>query len=104
MTGAYPQCLAYACSRVVEKQQQGMIAPSIATPAINGAYYSPSFFRLQIDCGPTNCFLVANRENATILTCPCHILPQEMLHKTANRSKTAIPGNRGVPAARFDMI
>jgi hypothetical protein len=81
-----------------------VIAFSISAPPINGVYDRAGFFRLQIDCRPTDCFLVANRENATILTCPCHILPQQMLHKTANGCKTAVPGNSGVPAPRFDMI
>jgi hypothetical protein len=69
ITGAYCQCLADSCFRVVEKQQQGVIAFAMPAPAINSTYDCSGFFRFQIDCHSTDCFLVANRENATVLTC-----------------------------------
>jgi len=104
ITGAYRQRFADARSRVIEKQQQGVIAFPITTPTINGGDHRTGLFRFQISGGPSWCFFVANRENATVLTGPRYIVPQEVLHKTANRGKTAIPGNRSVPSMRFDMI
>jgi hypothetical protein len=81
-----------------------MIAFAVPTPTIDGGYHSAGFFRFQINGGPAECSLAANGENAPVLTCPRHILTQEMLHKTADGCEAAIPGNRGVPAPRFDMI
>ena len=81
-----------------------MIAFTLLAPAIDGAYDRSGFFRLQIDCHPTDCFLVANRENATVLTCPRYILPEQMLYKTADGRKTAVPRNSGVPPSRLDML
>jgi hypothetical protein len=72
--------------------------------AINSTYYRASFLWLQIDCSPTDCFLVANGKNATVLTSPRYILPQQMLHKTADGCKTAVPGHSGVSTSRFNMI
>jgi hypothetical protein len=45
-----------------------------------------------------------NGKHATVLTRPCHILSQEMLHKTANGCEAAISGNSGVSSSRFDVI
>src|SRR5262249_11530763 len=104
ITGSDRQCFADSCSRIVEEQQQGVVAFPVPAPPINGVYDRASFFRLQIDCRPPDCFLVANRENASILTCPRHILPQQMLYKTAHGRKTAVSGGSGVPASRFHMI
>jgi hypothetical protein len=81
-----------------------VIAFPIPAPAINGAYDRSGFFGFEIDCHPTNCFLVANGKNAAVLTCSRYILPKQMLHEAANGGKTAVPGNSGVPASRLDMI
>src|SRR5262249_50117820 len=67
-------------------------------------YDRAGFFRLQIDCHPTDCFLIADGKNATVLTRPGYILSEQMLHKTAEGRKTAVPRNGGVPAPRLDMF
>jgi hypothetical protein len=48
ITGAYRQRFADARSRVIEKQQQGVIAFPITTPTINGGDHRAGFFRFQI--------------------------------------------------------
>jgi hypothetical protein len=104
ITCAYCQGLTDARSSVVEKQQEGVIAFPMPGPSINGGNDRPGFFRLQIDCHPTDCFLVADGENVTVLTCPRYILPKQMLHEAADGGQSTVPGNSGVPASRFDMI
>ena len=81
-----------------------MVAFTVPISAINGRYDRASILRLQIDCRSTDCFFVANRENASILTCSRDILPQQMLYKTAHGRQSAVSGSSGVPASRFDMI
>jgi hypothetical protein len=81
-----------------------VIAFALPAPAINGAYDRAGFFRFQIYCHPTDCFLIANGENATVLTCPRYILSEQMLYKTAEGRKTAVSRNGGVPASRLDMF
>jgi hypothetical protein len=104
ITASYGQCFADSRSRIVKEQQQGVVAFSVSISAINSAYDRASLFRLQIDCRPTDCFFVANRENASILTCSRNILPQQMLYKTAHGRQPAVSGGSGVPTSRFDMI
>ena len=71
---------------------------------IDSGYHGTCFFGFQVSGRPSQCFLVANRKNAPILTRSRYILPQQMLHKTANGRQTAVPGNSRVPTLRFDMI
>jgi hypothetical protein len=104
ITGTYCQRLTDTGSGVVEKKQQCMISLASTALAINGADHSAGFFGFQIDGRPPQGSLVATRENPTVLTCTRHIVPQEVVHKTANGRKTAIPRNSRVPASRFDMI
>jgi hypothetical protein len=81
-----------------------VITFTMPAAAINGCNNRAGFFRLQIDCQPTEGLLVANGENLTVLASSSQILTEQMLHKTADGGKTAVPGNRGVPASRLDMI
>ncbi len=53
ITGAYRQSFADARSRVIEKQQQGVIAFPITTPTINGGDHRTGLFRFQISGGPS---------------------------------------------------
>ena len=81
-----------------------MIAFAILRSMINSGYHGTCFFGFQISGRPSQCFLIANRKNAPILTRSRYILPQKMLHKTANGCETTIPGSSGVSTSRFDMI
>jgi|SRR3974390_686763 hypothetical protein len=81
-----------------------MIPLAIPRPTINGSYYSAGFFRLKIDGHTTYCSFVMDGENPAILPGPCYILPQKMLHETANSRESTISCNGGVPALRFDIV
>jgi len=76
ITGAYCQRFAHPCSRVVEEQQQSVIAFAVPGPLIDGSYYGARFFRFQICGGPSECFFVADGKNTPILTRSRYVLPQ----------------------------
>jgi len=76
ITGAYCQRFAHACSRVVEEQQQSVIAFTVPGPLIDSSYYGACFFRFQICRGPAVCLLIADGKNTPILTRSRYILPQ----------------------------
>jgi hypothetical protein len=46
ITNAYCQGLADASARVIEEEQQGMVAFSLSSPGIYGSYDRTSLFRL----------------------------------------------------------
>jgi hypothetical protein len=76
-----------------------MIASAASGSMIDGGYHGACFFGFHVGRSSSQCLLVANRKYAPILTGSGDILPQQMLHKTANRRQAAISRNSGVPTS-----
>ena len=81
-----------------------MITSAAPRSRIDGGDHSARFFGFQIDRSSPQRLLAANRQYAPILASSGDILPQQMLHKTADCRQTAISRSSGVPTSRFDMI
>jgi hypothetical protein len=81
-----------------------MIALAVTRATINSSDDGTGFFGFQINGRSAEGLLAANSENAAILSRSGHILPQEVLDKTADGREAAVPCDGGVPASGFDVV